>query len=111
MGPPGVVKGRLNTKQTESSLSSLVVPWRPGLPHARRKVDLGDKGRVWMVRGMNPSLQQCQKPQEKTGTQRCCTFAGLGSAERSRRAAALTGAKEMVPVSKLAISIGKTDKK
>ncbi|OPJ80424.1 hypothetical protein AV530_010743 [Patagioenas fasciata monilis] len=79
--------------------------------HARRKVDLGDKGRVWMVRGMNPSLQQCQKPQEKTGTQRCCTFAGLGSAERSRRAAALTGAKEMVPVSKLAISIGKTDKK
>lgn len=45
-GPPGVVKGRLNTKQTESSLSSLVVPWRPGLPHARRKVDMGDKGRA-----------------------------------------------------------------
>lgn len=46
MDPPGVVKGRLNTKQTECSLSSPVVPWRPGLPHARRKVDMGDKGRA-----------------------------------------------------------------
>lgn len=46
MDPPGVVKGRLNTKQTECSLSSPVVPRRPGLPHARRKVDMGDKGRA-----------------------------------------------------------------
>lgn len=51
---------------------------------------------------MNPSLQQCQKPQEKAGTQKCCTSAGLalstgqpglGSAERSCHAAPLTGAK------------------
>lgn len=41
MGPPGTVKDGLNTNQSESSLSSLVVPWRLG-----RMVDAGGKGRA-----------------------------------------------------------------
>lgn len=41
MGPPGAVKGGLNTIQSESSLSSLAVPWRLG-----RMADAGGKGRA-----------------------------------------------------------------
>lgn len=41
MDPPGAVKGGLNTNQGESSLSSLVMPWRLG-----RMVGAGGKGRA-----------------------------------------------------------------
>lgn len=45
MGPPGTVKGGLNTNRSESSLSSLVVAGRLG-----RMADAGDKGRAEGIR-------------------------------------------------------------